>query len=95
MDQFEVEEEARVSLFRLLQLKGIRCSDNDLLVKRAITRSGHPLYVVIGLNGTEKVLSSLTRKVAGRRESSAGAEGVFLLRPGDLLKLIASTSSPA
>jgi hypothetical protein len=88
MDDLQAEEEARGALLRLLHVQGVACSDNDLRVKMVITRTGHPLYVVIALNGTEEPLFALARKAAGRRETSVGAHGVFLLRPSDLGKLL-------
>ena len=94
MAQSQADEKVRVSLLRLLQLQGIRCSGNDLWLRRVTTRTGHPVYVVIGLNGTDKLLSRLARNVAGRRETSVGTQGVLLLRPTDLDKLIAGTSPP-
>jgi hypothetical protein len=88
MDQLQSEEEAQAALLRLLHGRGVKCSENDLRLKKVITRTGHPLYVVIALNGTEEAVSVLTRNAGGRRETSVGAHGVYLLRPDDLRKIM-------
>ena len=93
MDDLQAEQEARSALLRLLHGRGVKCSENDLRLKKVITRTGHPLYVVIALNGTEEALSVLARKAGGRRETSVGAHGVYLLRPDDLRKIMSSIIS--
>jgi len=79
---------ARTALIRLLKSRGAHCSDEDLSVRKVQTRKGHALYVVIALNGTEHALARLVNRVAGRRQTSVGTKGVFLLRPNDLVQLV-------
>lgn len=80
-------------MLRLLHVAGISCSGNDLRIKQVATRRGYPLYVVIALNAVEPALAKVIREVAGRRQTSAGAKGVFLLREDDLRKLVSGIAA--
>ena len=92
-DSSEEPDEIRRALAGLLTNRGVACSEDDLAVIEVETRGGYPYFVILGLNGTERLLGKLIARVAGRRRTSVGASGVFLLRPGDLQRLVSKITA--
>ena len=92
VDSLETHQ-TRIALTRLLESWGVACAERDLTVAKVETREGHPLYVVIALNGTEHTLSTLVNRIAGRRQTSVGTKGVFLLRPDDVQRLVSKIAA--
>src|SRR4051794_28526092 len=92
----ELDDERKLhkAITQLLDQQGFRCGSNDIVVKKASTRSGHTRYVVIALKGTEIPVANVIASFAARDASICG---VWVLRQQEVLELQrkAETAQPA
>ena len=88
MNTFERSETGEIcgALARLAQEKGVRVTDDDLVVKQATARSGKRVYVIVALGAIERVIGNVLASVMRRLTSSPIA--IWALRQDEVDQLL-------
>ena len=88
MNTFERFETGEIcgALARLAQQKGVRVTDDDLVVKQATARSGKRVYVIVALGAIERVIGNVLASVMTRFTSSPIA--IWALRQDEVDQLL-------
>ena len=79
-------QQVQLALEQLLQKHGVQGSQDDVVVKESITRTGRKLYVIIALNGAEQVVKNELAPVSEPR-AYCGA-GTWVLRQKEIYELV-------
>ena len=88
MNTFERSEAGEIcgALARLAQEKGVLVTDDDVLVKQAIARSGKRVYVIVALGAIERVIGNVLASVMRRLRS--GPIAIWALRQDEVDQLL-------
>jgi hypothetical protein len=81
-------KEIHGALARLTQEKGVRLTEDDVMIKRAHGRSGKMMYVVVALSGIERAVGNVLASVMTRLTGSP--IGIWALRQEEVDQLLRS-----
>jgi len=95
MDTFERCDTAEIhgALARLTQQKGVRITPEDVVVKKAKTRSGRLMYTIVALSGIERAVGNVLASVMMRLSSSP--IGIWALRQEEVDQLLCNARALA
>jgi len=79
------------ALERLTEEKGVRVTDDDVVIKRATGRSGKLLYVIVALSGIERGVGNVLASVMMRLNS--GSIGIWALRQEEVDQLLLNANA--
>jgi|SRR5215208_642795 len=83
--------EIQRALERLTEEKGLHVTHDDVLIKKATSRSGQRLYVIVALSGIERCVGSVLASVMMRLNS--GSIGIWALRQQEIDQLLLNANA--
>jgi|SRR5689334_9595329 len=79
------------ALARLARHKGVEVREDAVMIKKAIARSGKPIYVIRALGAIERVVGNVLASAMMRLTS--GPIGIWALRQDEIDQLLRNASA--